>query len=86
LKAFGYLPQLRILKMKNNRIDSLFCKLNEEGYPRGLFGLYSLEVLDVSNNNLHDLYGLQLAPLKDLFILHAANNEIQKIDYLEKLK
>ena len=43
-------------------------------------------MLDVSYNNLHDLYGLQLAPMKDLKILHASNNEITKIDYLEKYK
>ena len=58
LRGFGYLPQLRILKLNQNRIESLFCKLNEDAYPRGLFGLHSLEVLDVSYNSLHDLYGI----------------------------
>jgi Leucine-rich repeat (LRR) protein len=58
LRGFGYLPTLRILKIKQNRLESLFCKLNDDGYPRGLFGLHCLEVLDVSYNNLHDLYGL----------------------------
>lgn len=86
LRGFGYLPQLRILKIKSNRLESLFCKLNEDGYPRGLFGLHGLEVLDVSYNSLHDLYGIQLAPMKELKILHASNNEITKIDFLEKLK
>ena len=86
LRGFGYLPQLRILKIKQNRLESLFCKLNEDGYPRGLFGLHGLEVLDVSYNSLHDLYGIQLAPMKDLKILHASNNEITKVDFLEKLK
>lgn len=64
----------------------MFCKLNDDGYPRGLFGLHGLEVLDVSYNSLHDLYGLHLAPMKDLKILHASNNEINKADFLEKLK
>lgn len=86
LRGFGYLPQLKILKMKQNRLESLFCKLNEDGYPRGLFGLHGLEVLDVSYNSLHDLYGLHLAPMKELKILHASNNEITKADFLEKLK
>lgn len=43
-------------------------------------------MIDVSFNNLHDLYGLQMAPLKDLKILHAQNNEISKIEFLDKLK
>lgn len=68
LRGFGYLPKLRILKIKANRLETLFCKPNEDGYPKGLFGLpvihfifnylQGLEVLDVSYNNLHDLYGL----------------------------
>ena len=58
LRGFGYLPHLRILRIKQNRIESLFCKPNEDGYPRGLFGLHGLEVLDVSSNSLNDLYGI----------------------------
>ena len=43
-------------------------------------------MLDCSYNNLHDLYGLQYSPLKDLKILNVSNNEIVKVDFLEKLK
>lgn len=43
-------------------------------------------MLDVSYNNLHDLYGLQYSPLKDLKILNISNNDIVKVDFLEKLK
>lgn len=39
LRGFGYLPKLRILKIKANRLETLFCKPNEDGYPKGLFGL-----------------------------------------------
>ena len=39
LRGFGYLPKLRILKIKANRLETLFCKPNDEGYPKGLFGL-----------------------------------------------
>lgn len=39
LKGFGYLPSLRILKIKQNRLESLFTKMNDDGYPRGLLGL-----------------------------------------------
>jgi Leucine-rich repeat (LRR) protein len=67
-------------------LETLFCKPNDDGYPKGLFGLPGLEVLDVSYNNLHDLYGLQYSPLKDLKILNASNNDIVKVDFLEKLK
>ena len=51
----------------------------------GLLGLHSLEVLDVSFNNLHDFYGLQFAPLKELKILNASQNEITKLDFMETL-
>jgi len=86
LRGFGYLPKLRILKIKANRLETLFCKPNEDGYPKGLFGLPGLEVLDVSYNNLHDLYGLQYSHLKDLKILNVSNNDIVKVDFLDKLK
>lgn len=86
MRGFGYLPNLRILKLKQNRLESLFCKPVDERYPRGLFGLGGLEVLDVSYNSLHDLYGLHLGPLKDLKILLASNNEITKADFIDKLK
>ena len=39
LRGFGYLPKLRILKVKSNRLDTLFCKPNDDGYPKGLSGL-----------------------------------------------
>ena len=39
LRGFGYIPKLRILKVKANRLETLFCKPNENGYPRGLLGL-----------------------------------------------
>ena len=48
--------------------------------------MQALEVLDVSYNNLHDLYGLQFAPFDHLKILNAASNDIVKIDHIEKLR
>jgi Leucine-rich repeat (LRR) protein len=45
-----------------------------------------LEVIDVSYNNLHDLYGLQYSYMKDLKILNASNNDIVKVDFLDKLR
>ena len=43
-------------------------------------------MLDVSYNNLHDLYGLQYSHLKDLKILNAFSNDIVKVDFLDKLR
>ena len=37
-------------------------------------------------NQLQYLYGLQYSPLKELKIFHASNNEIVKIEHLEKLR
>jgi Leucine-rich repeat (LRR) protein len=76
LRGFGYLPKLKILQVSSNRLETLICNPNADGYPRGLLGLTGLEVLDVSFNNLHDLYGLQFAPIKDIKILNASNNDI----------
>jgi Leucine-rich repeat (LRR) protein len=53
LKAIGHLPTLRVLRLRNNRIETLFCKpphSEEKNFKRGLFGLQSLEFLDVSSN------------------------------------
>ena len=88
MKGFGFMPQLKILKLKSNRIESLFCKPKEgdtSGYPPGMFGLFGLEFLDVSNNSLTDLFGLQFAKLKELRVMYAAGNEIQKVGYIDKL-
>ena len=46
----------------------------------------NLEFFDVSSNQLQYLYGLQYSPLKELKIFHASNNEIVKIEHLEKLR
>jgi len=86
LKGFSQMPKLKILVVKANRLSSLFCRPSETGMAKGLLGLTSLEVLDVSYNNLQDFYGLQFAPLRELKILNASNNDIVKIDALEKLR
>jgi Leucine-rich repeat (LRR) protein len=45
-----------------------------------------IEILDVSNNSLKELNGLQYASLKQLKILKADHNEISKLDSLEGLE
>jgi len=69
-------------------VITLFLKPSPEdkNFRRGLFGTPSLELLDVSNNSLQYLYGLQYSPLKELKILNASGNEIVKIEHLEKLR
>ena len=54
LRGLGYLPTLKVLRLKSNRIETLFCKPSpeEKSLKRGLFGLPALEVLDVSFNRL----------------------------------
>lgn len=79
---------LKILKLRENRIETLFVKPGTEDrhFKRGLYGMPNLEFLDVSSNVLQYLYGLQYSPLKELKIFHASNNEIVKIEHLEKLR
>jgi len=88
LRGFGNLPQLKILKLRDNRIETLFVKhgSDDRGARRGLYGMPNLEFLDVSSNQLQYLYGLQYSSLKELKIFHASNNEIVKIEHLEKLR
>jgi Leucine-rich repeat (LRR) protein len=88
LKALGFLPHLKVLRLRDNKIETLFVKpaLDDKNFRRGLFGLPGLELLDVSQNALQYLYGLQYSPLKELKMLVASDNEIMKIEHLEKLK
>mmetsp|Transcript_24695 Transcript_24695/g.21930 ORF Transcript_24695/g.21930 Transcript_24695/m.21930 type:complete len:388 (+) Transcript_24695:144-1307(+) len=86
LRGFGYLPKLKILTVSANKLETLVCTPNEDGYPKGLLGLTGLEVLDISYNSITDLYGLNFAPLKDLKILNASNNNITKVEHIDHLK
>jgi len=88
LKALGFLPHLKVLRLRDNKIETLFVKPapEDKNFRRGLFGLPGLELLDVSQNALQYLYGLQYSPLKELKMLVASDNEIMKIEHLEKLK
>lgn len=49
LKAIGYMPALKILRMRNNRLETLFVKpaSEEKSAKRGLFAVSGLEFLDV---------------------------------------
>lgn len=54
LRGFGFMPSLKVLRLKANRIETLFVKPNpdEKNFRKGLFGMPNLELLDVSFNQL----------------------------------
>ena len=70
LKGIGNLSKLQRLRILKNKLDTLYVKnsprspaeqdshLKKNNCARGLNGLRDLEILDVSYNNLKDLYGL----------------------------
>ena len=61
LKSIGFLPTLKILRLRGNKIETLFVKpvtTDEKNFRRGLFGVLNIEFLDVSSNQLTYLYGL----------------------------
>jgi Leucine-rich repeat (LRR) protein len=53
---------------------------------KGLNGCQSLEILDLSNNSIKELTGLQFCVLKELKILKLSHNEITKVEHLDNLK
>lgn len=53
LKAIGYLPALKILRLRGNRLETLYVKPqggDDRNFKRGLFGVQGIEFLDVSQN------------------------------------
>jgi Leucine-rich repeat (LRR) protein len=45
LRCLGFLPTLKILRLKSNKIETLYCKPNPEDkvFKKGLFGMPSIE-------------------------------------------
>lgn len=81
----GQLPNLKILILSQNKIESLLYP-TDFNQKKGLNGCQSLEILDLSNNILKELNGLQFCMLKEVKILKLYNNELTKIEFLENLK
>ena len=50
LKGLGFLPNLKILRLRDNKIETLFCKPSpdDKNFRRGRVGLPGRELLDVS--------------------------------------
>eukprot|EP01017_Pseudomicrothorax_dubius_P006461 TRINITY_DN11840_c0_g1_i2.p1 TRINITY_DN11840_c0_g1~~TRINITY_DN11840_c0_g1_i2.p1 ORF type:complete len:395 (+),score=114.40 TRINITY_DN11840_c0_g1_i2:52-1236(+) len=93
-RSFSFLPSLKILILHSNKLESFHTPIPNNptsqqeiaNFKKGLNGLQGLEILDVSNNQLKDFFGLQYCFLKDLKILKASKNELVKIEYLDNLK
>lgn len=81
VKMLGYLPNLKILILQANKIETLHCN-TDMSILKGLNGCHALEILDISSNLLKDFYGLHLCKLSELKILKAPKNEIIKIECL----
>ena len=62
VKMLGYLPNLTVLALNSNKIETLHFN-TDISIMKGLNGCQSLEILDLSNNMLKDLYGLHLCRL-----------------------
>lgn len=85
MKMLGRMPNLKILILQANKIETLHCN-NDIQILKGLNGCQNLEILDLSSNVLKDFYGLHLCRLTELKILKASKNEIMKIDCLDNLR
>lgn len=83
LNCFHAMPSLTYLDASKNHIDSLFPVYHDS--KRGLAGLWNLQVLDVAENALSELSGIQFAKLTALKHLNAPHNQIKKIENLETL-
>ncbi|CAD8078760.1 unnamed protein product [Paramecium sonneborni] len=84
-KMLGFLPQLKILILASNKIETLLCP-TDINQKKGLNGCQQLQILDVSQNCLKEFNGLQYCLLKDLKIMKCEKNEIIRVDFLENLK
>ncbi|CAK56731.1 unnamed protein product (macronuclear) [Paramecium tetraurelia] len=84
-KMLGFLPQLKILILASNKIDTLLYP-NDINSKKGLNGCQQLQILDISQNCLKEFNGLQYCLLKELKIMKCEKNEIVRVDYLENLK
>ena len=88
MRIFGQFPTLKVLSLNSNRIESLIITNNIHNMKKskhGLNGLKNLETLDLSNNKLKDLSGLQFCVMPTLKILKLENNMLSKIENIKHL-
>ena len=85
------LPNLRVLRLNNNRLDcAIFCEHNDCDCPSSKKKICDvcfphLEVLQLGGNQIASIKGLQLAGLRNLKTLFIQDNTVSKIDGLVKL-
>lgn len=79
---FGSLPSLVELNMNYNMINCILGK-NEKKSNKGIYGLTSLESLELSGNSINNLSGIQ--NLRSLKILVLRENNINKIESINKM-
>lgn len=91
------MPNLKILIMRNNRlqdIDATFDNVMEKqmlnnntnpSISNGLGALIKLEVLDISKNKIKTLEALSNYPLSELHILKVSKNMIKNIEGVRHL-
>ena len=96
-RCFGFMPNLKILIMRNNRlqdIDATFDNVMEKqmlnnntnpSISNGLGALIKLEVLDISKNKIKTLEALSNYPLSELHILKVSKNMIKNIEGVRHL-
>ena len=85
------LPNLRVLRLNNNRLNcAIFCEHNDCDCPSSKKKICDvcfphLEVLQLGGNQIASIKGLQLAGLRNLKTLFIQDNTVSKIDGLVKL-
>jgi len=94
LRCFGFMPNLKILIMRNNRLQDLDQTLEnglkdvtsvKDNNNNGLGALIKLEVLDISKNKIKSLESLSSYALAELHILKVSKNLIKNIEGVRHL-
>jgi Leucine-rich repeat (LRR) protein len=83
MKIFGHLPNLIELYLNSNQFEKLFNKKEKQMPQKGLLGISNIEILEMCDNNLSDMTGIQL--LKNLKNLVLRENSLNKIDAIDGL-
>lgn len=95
-RCFGFMPNLKILIMRNNRLQDFECNFENAmdkqlsnkdsiSITSGLGALIKLEVLDISKNKIKSLDSLSNYPLTELHILKVSKNMIKNIEGVRHL-